>query len=285
VDFIEGKTYKYGYTFTALSDATDEVEIKIIVGDVFFAVLAQKVETVTATVAGETVTGTYEFMAPAGAIRFAVVVNYPSGAANDGTIEVNSFTDLTQSIQASSLMTRRLEGILEVSGIFSPETALNLRIAVGQNMLRRKKYLNIPLHKKDKLYFFQSKDKNASLHLVTDLGTTIDGQDLDTGEIALFLPDQRGFNVPITIERLFAILANPLGLIQYRYKREDFFDYLMEVDSETDKGKGQWRTLGTRDTPVEIVDDAQEGNTLMHDDGLTDYVAHEYAEDDLVLYE
>jgi hypothetical protein len=188
-------------------------------------------------------------------------------------------------LDGETLMTRRLEGILEVSGIFSPETALNLRIAVGQNMLRQKKFLNIPLHKKDKLYFFQSKDKNASLHLVTDLGTTNDGQDLDTGEIALFLPDQRGFNVPITIERLFAILANPLGLIQYRYKREDFFDYLMEVDSETDKGKGQWRTLGTRDTPVEIVDDAQEGNILMHDDGLTDYVAHDDAEDDLVLYE
>jgi hypothetical protein len=206
-----------------------------------------------------------------------------TGTADSRYDDIIFFVDMI--LDGDTLMTRRLEGILEVSGIFSPETALNLRIAVGQNMLRQKKYLNIPLHKKDKLYFFQSKDKNASLHLVTALGTTDDGEDLDTGDIALFLPDQRGFNVPMTIERLFAILANPLGLIQYRYKREDFFDYLMEVDSETDKGKGQWRTLGTRDTPVEIVDDAQEGNILMHDDGLTDYVAHEDAEDDLVLYE
>lgn len=182
------------------------------------------------------------------------------------------------------LMTRRLEGILDVSGIFSPETALNLRIAAGQNMLRWKKYLNIPLHKKDHTYFFQSKDKNSSLHLVTELGVTNDGQDLATGAAALFLPDQRGFKCPITINKLFEILANPLGLVQYRYKKEDFFDYLMEVDAETDKNIGTWRMLGTRDTPVEI-EASEDGNLLMHDSGLTDYVAHEDAEDDLVLYE
>lgn len=205
-----------------------------------------------------------------------------TGTADSRYDDMIFFVDMIK--EDGNLKTRRLEGILDVSGIFSPETATNLRIAVGQNMLRWRKYLNIPLHKKDKAYYFQSKDKNASLVLHTELGSTIDGQDLDTGSQALFLPDQRGFKVPITITKLFEILANPLGLIKYRYKREDFFDFLMEVDSETDKSMSQWRTLGTRDSPVQIVD-AEDGNILMHDDGLTDYVAHEDAEDDLVLYE
>lgn len=282
--FEADRTYKYAYQFTAFSDVSDTVEIKIIIGDLFFTVLDQKIETLTAIPAGQSVVGTFEFVAPAGALRMAVVVNYPSGAANDGMIVIDAFDDQTETISNVGLMTRRLEGILEVSGIFSPETALNLRIAVGQNMLRWKKYLNIPLHKKDHTYFFQSKDKNSSLHLVTDLGVTDDGEDLATGAAALFLPDQRGFKCPITIEKLFEILANPLGLVQYRYKKEDFFDYLMEVDAETDKNIGTWRMLGTRDTPVEI-ESSEDGNLLMHDSGLTDYVAHEDAEDDLVLYE
>ena len=64
--------------------------------------------------------------------------------------------------ESYTLISRRLEGITYVTGIFSPETALNLSIAVGQNMLRWRKYLNIPLHnKKPKVYYFQSKDKNA----------------------------------------------------------------------------------------------------------------------------
>lgn len=182
------------------------------------------------------------------------------------------------------LQTRRLEGILHLSGVFSPETMINARIAVGQNMLRWKKYLNIPLHKKDKVYYFQSKDKNASLNLVTSLGTTIDGQDLNTGNQAIFLPDKAGFKVPITIQTLFEILANPLGIMKFTYEKESFFNFLMEVDSETDKNMSQWRTLATRDSPVQIVE-AEEGNALMHDDGLTDYVGHESAEEDIVLYE
>lgn len=183
------------------------------------------------------------------------------------------------------LMTRRQEGILEISGVFSPETVINARIAAGQNMLRWRKYLNIPLHKKDKVYYFQSKDKNATLHLVTELGTTDDGEDLDTGAVAYFIPDQREFKCPITITMLFEILANPLGLIKYSYKREDFFDYLFEVDSEVDKNMGTWRTLGTRDTPVFIDTEEDAGNLLMHDSGEDDIIQHDNGEQDLVLYE
>lgn len=206
-----------------------------------------------------------------------------TGTADSRYDDMIFFVDMVK--VDDELMTRRQEGILEISGVFSPETVINARIAAGQNMLRWRKYLNIPLHKKDKVYYFQSKDKNATLHLVTELGTTDDGEDLDTGAVAYFIPDQRAFKCPITITMLFEILANPLGLIKYSYKREDFFDYLFEVDSEVDKNMGTWRCLGTRDTPVQVDTEEDAGNLLMHDSGEDDIIQHDNGEQDLVLYE
>ena len=194
------------------------------------------------------------------------------------------FIDLIKDVEGN-LMSRRQEGILFVDGIFSPETAINLRIAVGQNMLRNKKRLNIPLSKKEKVYFFQSKDKNTGLQLITELGTTIDGEDLQTGTAAYFLPEDRKFKCPITIETLFAILANPLGIVSYTYQDEKFFDFIYEVDAETDKAVAEWRMLGTKDTPILTVEGVQVGAFLKYADGLRDFVKYGDGENDIILYE
>ena len=183
-----------------------------------------------------------------------------------------------------TLQSRRLEGIRYVDGIFSPETAMNLNIAAGQNMLRWRKYLNIPLHKKPKTYYFQSKDKNASLHLVTPLGTTIDGTDLQMGSNAYFLPDDHKFKCAISIEILFAILQNPLGIVSFTYAGEKFFDFVFEIDAETDKGMAEWRMLGTKETPIEVQPD-EDGNQniLKYADGLTDFVKYGNGENDVFI--
>lgn len=212
--------------------------------------------------------------------RMSVINTGTADTKFDGKI---CFIDLIK--VDGELISRRLEDILFVDGIFSPETAINLRIAPGQNMLRWKKYLNIPLDKKEKVYYFQSKDKNASLNLVTALGTTVDGQDLDTGGATLFKPEERQFKCPITIDLLFSILANPLGIVHYTYEGEKFFDYLFEVDAETDKGQATWRMLGTKDSPVQVIEDVAIGNYLKYGDGLQDFVKYGDGPDDFILYQ
>jgi len=184
------------------------------------------------------------------------------------------------------IISRRQEGILFVDGIFSPETAMNLRIAVGQNMLRGRRFLNIPLAKKNQVYYFQSKEKNAGLHLVTALGTTIDGQDLNTGGNAFFLPEDRKFKCPFTLSQFFAILENPLGIVSYTYEEEKFFDFIFEVDAETEKGRAEWRMLGTKDTPIKkIPAEVEAGNIVKYGDGLTDYIKYGDGPDDHLLYQ
>lgn len=184
------------------------------------------------------------------------------------------------------LVSRRLEDILFVDGIFSPETAINLNIAVGQNMKRQRKFLNIPLHKKDKKYYFQSKDKNVGLRLVTALGETNDGEDLDMGNQQYFIPEERSFNKAVSVELgIEALMVNPLGLVKYRYKGEKFYDLLYEVDSETDKNKTEWRVLGTRDTPVEINEDLVDGPYVMFGDGHEDHVMYDNEPEDILAYD
>ena len=182
-------------------------------------------------------------------------------------------------------VSRRLEGITHVAGIFSPETALNLKIAVGQNMLRARKFLNIPLNKKPKTYYFQSKDKNAGLELITPLGTTIDGQDLDTGNQVYFLPEFHSFKSAITLDTLFAILQNPLGIVAYTYDGEKFFDFVYEIDAENDLGKAECKMLATKDTPIQREEDIPAGNFLKYADGLTDFVKYGEGENDIILYQ
>lgn len=180
------------------------------------------------------------------------------------------------------LKTRRQEGILHVDGIFSAETAYNLRIFPGQNLLRWQRYLGIPLHRRDKVYFFQAKEKNSGATVVTELGESRDGQDLALSGSPYFLPEEKAFNAAITLETLSGIIANPLGLIRFTHKGESFFDYILEVDSETEKKGTQYKVLSSRPSPMKIAEDVQQGAFIKYDNGAGNHIKYQ---DGLILYQ
>lgn len=194
------------------------------------------------------------------------------------------FLDLVR--DGDGFKTRRQEGILLAEGIFSPETALNLNIALEQNMKRWNRILSIPLDRKpDKSYFFQTKDKNSNLHLVTeDQGETFAGQTITVSGVPYFIPEERSFDSTITLQRLFDILANPLGRVAYTYEGERFFDYLFEVDMETEKAKAPWRMLGTKASPIPISETLW-GDFLKYGDGPNDFVQWGPSKEDVILYQ
>jgi len=220
-------------------------------------------------------------------IEFARRANISLTGTADSRYDAKIFLICCKLDDYGDLVTKRDEDVLFVSGIFSPTTAYNLDIAVGQNMLRWKRYLNIPLYRKaERKLFFQGKDKEAGMQLVTDLGISNDGEDISLDGSYYFLPEERRFQCPIHIDTLFAILANPLGLVKYTYKGESFYDLIYELDSEVEKAATQWRVLGTKASPIEETDEPTypTGPILKYGSRLADYVKYSIDEEGFVLY-
>lgn len=103
VSFEAGQTYKYAFSFT-YSGVTFPVtcEIHVIVADVAVTTLTEKI--LYPPTSGGSVSDTFEFVCPAGAVRLGVRVKYPGaiGAFDDPVVTIDSFTDLTPSVPAST---------------------------------------------------------------------------------------------------------------------------------------------------------------------------------------
>lgn len=196
------------------------------------------------------------------------------------------FLDLVKQ-EDGTLISRRLEGIEDLTGVFSPETVINARISPGQNLLRWAKYLSIPLHRKNNnVYFFQSKEKNSGLRVVTYLGESSGREDLQIPTPRYFIPEFREFKCPLSLENLLGIMANPLGIVKYTYEGEKFHDYLFEINAETEGANADWKMLGTRPTPVQRSSNAQASDSILKfGDGIRDFVKYGNGPNDLLLYE
>jgi len=272
---------EYTRAASDIEPGVDGINFRIIIKDKDGVVLYNVPEYISANGPLHVVLAPVTFATAPARIELTAFLNFSSGPVNFALDDI-SLTGPS----IGNLISRRNEDILFVSGIFSPETAINLRISPGQNMLRHAKYLLIPLNRKNnKHYFFQTKDKNSGLKIVTALGTSNDGEDLELGNKSYFLPEFRDFKSPITIGQLFAILANPLGLIRYSYEGEKFFDYLFEVDSEVEKALGSWTMLGTRPTPIEVADDVDSGDYLKYNTGPDDFIKYDNGDKDYVLWQ
>ena len=118
---------------------------------------------------------------------------------------------------------------------------------------------------------------------MTALGESIDGEDLILEGAPYFLPEQKSFERSITLQILTEIIANPLGIIKYTQKGEVFFDYLMEVDSETETKSTPYKMLSSRPSPMKITEGVEYGNFIKYDNGPEDFI--EYEPQGLILYQ
>ena len=87
---------------------------------------------------------------------------------------------------------------------------------------------------------------------------------------SIFFLNKEPLNVLSQWTSCAAILQHPLGIVSYTYGDEKFFDFVFEVDAETDKGQAEWRMLGTKETPVQVEEDTDAAlNVVKYADGLT----------------
>lgn len=122
-------------------------------------------------------------------------------------------------------------GIDFVDGIFSKETAINLRLCPSQSMSKWKSFLGIPLVHNSKTYTYQSKDFNSGLKITIDGNSTEEGVNVDIGTDYIAFPEERSFKLPVTQVLVDVLKENPYGLIQYKYGNYMLFDYIWNVDA------------------------------------------------------
>lgn len=102
VTFEVGQTYKYGFQFSYVSGIPADVEVHVIVYDLIYTMLTEKI--VYPASGGGSVSDTFEFVAPSGAARLGVRVVWPNnlGGVGSHVLTIDSFTDLTPSVPAST---------------------------------------------------------------------------------------------------------------------------------------------------------------------------------------
>jgi len=107
--FEVGRTYKYEFGFTYAPFASLACEVHVVVTNVAFTVLTEKV--VNMPNGGGSAGDTFEFVAPSGAARLGVVVKYPSNLGGVGTyvLTIEYFNDLTESILPSPASQKIIE--------------------------------------------------------------------------------------------------------------------------------------------------------------------------------
>lgn len=186
--------------------------------------------------------------------------------------------------EEEGLMTRRLEDILYVEGVFSPETVINARLSPGQSVIRWGNYLKIPLYKKPSEYYFQSKEKNSGLRMATVIGESIDGADITINAPPYFLPDEHSFIRAVSLTDLITLLRNPNGLVTYTHRGEKFFDFLFEINAESDGGNSEWKTLPTKTSPIARTSEPLVAG-LKYDNGFEDFVNYDDQPRDTILVE
>lgn len=126
----EGVTYKWNFQFTAYSDTTKYLFIKIVIGDVFFNVLNSKTLAGYAEPGGTVITGSWEVIAPADVggqpLRLAVFVEYPAGTSYDGSVLIDSFVDASATSDDPGVQTD-----LNFSGLLPGTYTIYAKDAIG----------------------------------------------------------------------------------------------------------------------------------------------------------
>lgn len=120
----------------------------------------------------------------------------------------------------------------------------------------------------------------------TGEGFSQEGENIDIGKTRYHLPYIEKFIFPVTRETLDALEKNPLGLMQYTYKGFEFFDFLHEIEAQSEKRGGKWKILPTAEIPVtnKEVDPALLP-ILKYSSGDDDYLKYSDGDDDYLLYD
>ena len=134
-----------------------------------------------------------------------------------------------------------------VTGIYTPDTRLNLDITPKRNLLRHVNQLAIPLFKSsgDTTYL----NKQFEIDLVTQKGggdpVITEKDDLTYSDLAepLYYPEIYNFQSELSIANVLQLISDPHGYVEFQYLGVTYSGYILEVSSEPFNRRGNWTLI------------------------------------------
>lgn len=120
---------------------------------------------------------------------------------------------------------------IPTSGVFSPETAYNLRISPGQNIRRWIKVLAaMVIRQTNKVFKFSYGERNYTC----SINGTAENSDIDCAGIEpIYYPEEYSFEIKLTRDQMVLIEAEPYGYIKFYDENNNSHEgFLLEVEHE-----------------------------------------------------
>ncbi len=133
-----------------------------------------------------------------------------------------------------------------ITGVYSPDTRLNLDITPKRNLLRHINQLSIPL-------FITNGDTNfMRTQFNLDLSTekTAESAVAELDDLAfsdldepLYYPEVYNFTAQLSIANTLQLISDPHGYVEFDYLGVTYSGYILEVSSEPFNRRGNWTLI------------------------------------------
>lgn len=131
-----------------------------------------------------------------------------------------------------------------VTGVYTPDTRLNLNITPKRNLLRHLNHLPIPLFISDGDTMYMNKQYEL------DLTTQISGDpvitekdDITTYDEPLYYPEVYNFTAPLTDAHIAQLQTDPHGYVEFDNLGVTLSGWILEVSTEPFMRKGNWTLI------------------------------------------
>lgn len=135
----------------------------------------------------------------------------------------------------------------DVTGMYAPDTRLNLLITPRRNLLNHLNQLSIPLWKSEGDMNYISKQFELDLTTQDGIGDPVISEIADLAyadmEEPLFYPELYNFNAPLDNDTILQLLTDPHGYVTFTFEGTDYTGFIIEVSSEPFNRQGNWTLI------------------------------------------
>ena len=134
-----------------------------------------------------------------------------------------------------------------VTGVYSPDTRLNLDITAKRNILRHLNRLSIPLFISQEVTSYMTKQFNLIMSTKKGGGDPLIGEvsDLDFADLEepLYYPEIANFTAPLTNAHILQLQSDPHGYVEYDNLGVTYSGFILEVSTEPFMRRGNWTLI------------------------------------------